>query len=214
MIKLKLKGLGTFDLVSSWEEVTVDQHLKMQYSWHDKDALRLLAILIGQPYEKVFESGEDPNKVRMVLSSILAGPPDMDEMKKACPPVYTLGGIVCKIKPIAKQTLGQKIYLEQLGMSIKGKPDEMPKLIPAVCAVYLAPQYYGTATFNAEQAEELTALILKQPIAKIYPIAYFFLKHGRHSIMNGMKDLTRHTRRKLARTKLLERAQGLMSLRK
>ena len=211
---IKFKDLGSRKIPASWQEVNVHSYLKFTYEWDGKDPIRLLAILLNESDETVFNLGEDPAKVEKVLSYLLKDLPDWEQLKKRVPTTIEIKGKELKVKPVSRGSLGQKVYLEQLAGNIKGELDKIPQLIPAVCAIYLSPQYFGKDNFSVEESEELTEIILQEPILKIFPMAYFFLGRSRNSILAGINAWRPQSLNKILRKKLLERAADLLSLKK
>ena len=214
MKTIKFKGLENKQIPESWAEVTVHHYLKFTYDWDGKDPVRLLAILIDEDYGTVFNLGEDPTKIEKVLSYMLSDIPDWDQLKKRVPDTVTINGKELKVKPVARGSLGQKIYLEQMASNIKGDLDKIPQLIPAICAIYLSPQYFDEPAFSVEQSEELTKIILQEPILEMFPVASFFLSRSRSSIQRGINAWKPQGINKTLRKKLLDRAADLMSLKK
>ena len=214
MRPIKFEKIGTKQIPESWAEVTVHQYIKIHYEWDGQDPIRLLAHLINEDYSVVFELGEDPEKVQKVLQYLLSDVHDWEKLKKVIPKSIEVQGKTLIIKPIHKQSLGQKVYLEQLAGTIKGDLDRMAQLIPAVCAIYLSPQFFDSKTFSVEQSEQLTEIILQEPIVKIIPVASFFLGRSRRSLLRGINAWRPQSLNKQLRKRLLDRAADLMSLKK
>ena len=214
MKKLNIKTIGQREIPESWGEVTVHQYLNFTYKWDGIDPIRLLAHLINEDYGKVFESGEDPAKIEKVLSYLLQDLPDWEILKKQIPETVEIQGRELQIKPISRGSLGQKVYLEQLAGNIQGDLDKIPQLIPGICSIYLCPQWFHEKVFSVEQSEELTEIILQEPILKIFPVASFFLSRSRSSILTGINGWRPQSLNKVLRKKLLDRAADLLSLKK
>ena len=196
MRAIKLK-IGTFNVPETYQELTLRTYLNLEHNW-DGDPVKGMAYVLGVPYQDLFSSGDNHKNIGKVFQALLDSPKlNLDELAKKVPETYELQGETFKIRPITRQTLGQKVYFEQLGAGLKGKKD-LSRLIGAVCAIYLTPQYFKQDFFTVEDAEKLNKLFLDEPFVKVYPLAAFFLRSCKVSILNGLKGSKKAARDSIA----------------
>ena len=196
MRAIKLK-IGTFQVPETYQELTLRTYLNLEHNW-DGDPVKGMAYVLNVPYKELFSSGDSHKDIEKVFQALLASPKlDLKKLASQVPETYELQGETFRIRPITRQTLGQKVYFEQLGAGLKDKND-LSRLIGAVCAIYLTPQYFKQDFFTVEDAEKLNKLFLEEPFIKVYPLAAFFLRSCRTSILNGLKGSKKAARDSLA----------------
>jgi len=157
----------TVRVPTKWDEVTVAHFITQGFL--GGNAIELLSVLSGIDPALLANTTEDllPKYIKIV-EFMLKEPNGWKGDKATSIEVL---GVMCKIpKNIEMETFGQKIMMGDI--LNKGKDDILGTL-PAVVAIYLAPQIYPDTWFR--QIDEVSKAILSLPINKVYPVAAFFL---------------------------------------
>lgn len=160
----------------SWDEVNVDQFLKIQNQAKDGDPIAAIAILCNLPYDYVFNlkvNEADFDNFAKALNWFYDDLPDFKTLP--LPGSLKINEKDYKIPDdLTAGTLGQKIVFEQKVIASIEATGDTTAIIDEVLAIYFYPAVTGKP-FDPEDLEETRKAIRNCSIMQAYPIAYFFL---------------------------------------
>jgi hypothetical protein len=184
MLKLSIKtnkGKQTIQCPQSWEEVSVEQYIRIIKEWDDEDWIKLFSILSGLDVDYVSQStnGQIESLVYQTIEFALK---PFDWKALPMPEEIDLTPIWLKDNPlipphtkvpkkIGRLSIGQAI---QARRSLEGMSD-IREGISIVTAIYLQP-LIDKGPFDMLRVTELEYLIGKNRITKIYPLGFFLLR--------------------------------------
>jgi hypothetical protein len=189
-----------FFLHVSWEDVTVEQFIKINNNpkLAKGDVLELASILSGVDYDFFFEL--DPNVVNIdeILECLTFVKEIPDFKKIPLPSAFHIAGRPIEVPTdLTIECWGQKIMFEEkMSEALKLHGDPLP-MIDQLLAIYFCNRITGKQ-FSEKDLPEATRLIGLSKITEAYPIANFFLNKYFKSITKIKSSLpVRRTRKKL-----------------
>lgn len=139
--------LGTFNIPTSWFDITVDQFNLLQ---DEKDENKVISILTGID-EWTFDHLSQKNQYQLsLLLSFIASPFDFDSIE------------VENIKDIKKETFGQKVLLQQ---HLATDNHDLSTIV----AIY-------SDNFDIDKLDERIKEVNKMPITYVYPLAKNYIE--------------------------------------
>ena len=169
MIKFKFRfGKETINATvpGSWDEVTTEQFIKMDYAnWDGLDIVEIIAIISGVDLHKLYVTKSKPlEAVYETLSFLKQSPPKWEELK-----------IQKHITIWNKQVrIPEDLELEAFGLWLEFQQLSESKDVAKVCALYLQPALCG-GKIDRGARKDVEKSILKLPIMVTIPIINFFL---------------------------------------
>ena len=169
MIKFKFK----FDketisatVPGSWDEVTTEQFIKMDYAnWDGLDIVEIIAIISGVDLHKLYVTKSKPlEAVYTALAFLQQSPPKWEELK--IQKYITIWNKQVKIP--------EDLELEAFGLWLEFQQLSESKDVAKVCALYLQPALCG-GKIDRGARKDVEKSILKLPIMVTIPIINFFL---------------------------------------
>lgn len=170
MRKIKIttnKGKVEALLKSSWSEITLKELLSINTT-ADDNPIRLLSIISGVDFDSLAESSDE--NLQNELYDLIAFLYEQPDWKKITRPSHlVIGGKPYKVPNIEKETLGQKVMLDQLVT----QGTSLISVIPQALAVYFQPIIDGK--WDHKRLKEVEELIMETPCLHSHAIAGFFL---------------------------------------
>ena len=187
-----------FYLPESWGEVTVKQFMDLR-NLDSSDIIHFYSIMLQAPYNLIF--GARPEQLEQHIMPLLKWyfDEDYDLTKLPVPKHLTIydreeiDKVTCEIKVpnIKMESFGQKLHFDE----IMKKNDEDPILkMPEVMGVYFYSKV-NESTYNDEKLENfIQDVIMRCRIAEIFPIANFFFRSIKKSLLKKSPFLNLATR--------------------
>jgi len=168
-----------------WDDVSTRLFQRIVTEWEpelpikERNRVKLFSILSGADFETILEQ-DDPMTEALIywcINFVYVS----DLRRIPMPDIIELGDRTVLIpKDVGNLTSGQNIIVRQAMESV---PDSN-QVMSRVAAVYLQRHYNAERKgdelilprFRADQVDKIEAMILDMPIAKIYPIGFFFSK--------------------------------------
>lgn len=165
----------TAKVPKSWDEVTVQQFQKMNFSnWDGIDIVHLLSILSGADLKALYETRSKPMKaVYAAMEFLQKEPPQWEALKHKTAIIYK-GKMVRVPEDLEHQAFGLMVEFQQLAESDN---------VAAICALYLQPHIDGK--IDKERRNDIEIEILKMPVLDILPIVNFFFQKSREYKIYG-----------------------------
>lgn len=196
MLALKIDNKN-YSFPISWDEVSLRQYMELRNC--SNDYVKLLSIIIGAPYEVLFNARTlDIDEKIEPFIKFLQSPLNVEKLKT--PNEIMIKGIVYQVpKDLGQHSFGQKITLQnRIAECVQLKKDPI-ECMPFAIAMYFQPMITG-GHFKTEETEKLLDTILDLPIVKVYPIGSFFLmKYLVFASVNQKHYLLNRLRNKLGR---------------
>ena len=171
MISIKVSGKSV-TIPTSWVEMTAAMWLRIMEMPADSDDFDLVAALSGEEKE-LFMKSKDTDLDMKFFAHLgwYSKPLDFKNMK--VPKTVQIDGKEVVIpKDLGYETLGQKIYLQQI---VKKNLDNIELAVPYAFAIYVMPKY-TEKDFNADDVDEfIEKFVGKMRITDVFPIGSFFL---------------------------------------
>ncbi len=168
---------------SCWEEVTVEQYIKI-LNWEpdkdiaDRDYVKLLSILLGDKFSGMENTIENEITLIDAVGWVVFSP---FAFSKHVPKVLMFHEPVDIPQNIRELSIGQNIHVRREIEKCK----VLEQAIPMACAIYLQP-LIDNKKFNLNRAKEIAKEVEQMPIYLIHPLGFFLLSrvlmHGRNSV--------------------------------
>ena len=185
------KGLMTFDIAERWDELTLDQLIKVEKKG-TIDPLEMFCILTGM--DLTFLDNQKESLEAEVFDIIQ--PLFRAAMKQALhqrPARLLISGKAIEVPRPDKATLGQSIMFMNMVESSK----DIYELVPDMLAIYFQPLIHG-GPFDRTRLKEAREEVMKAPGMDCISVFSFFLSNQRR-----WKAITTDFFRLLNRTSLM-----------
>ena len=158
-----------------WDEVTVGQFQKMNFStWDGVDIVHLLSILSGADLQALYETKSKPMKaVYAAMAFLKEEPIEWDNLKHKTAIIYK--GKMIRIP----EDLENEAFGLMLDFQLLAEDDN----IAAIAALYLQPIIDGK--IERKRRHEVEKEILKMPILEVLPVVNFFFMKSREYMIFG-----------------------------
>ena len=163
------KKTFTAEVPRCWDEVTVSQFQKMNFStWDGIDIVHLLSILSGADLKALYETKSKPMKAVYAAMSFLKEEPIEWEALKHKTAIIYQGKMIRIPEDLENEAFGLMLEFQQFAESDN---------IAAIAALYLQPVIDGK--IDKQRRLDIEIEILKMPILEILPIVNFFFRKSR-----------------------------------
>lgn len=177
MTLIKLNG-KSYRVASCWEEVTVNQYVRILLEWEpekdiaDRDYFILLNILANENFSGYENTIDNQVTLTNILGWVITQP---FEFSKKLPRALQIGDQTVTIPEDPRElSIGQNIHLRR---DFIDKSKILEENMSIATAIYLQP-ILDKSLFHVKRAIELSRIIDEMPISVIYPVGFFLLKRA------------------------------------
>ena len=177
MIHLKI-GSKNVDMASSWDDVTIDQFIRIK---EKNNIISYLSILTDLEEQEIMNASVDDIEKKVIpLLDFVNDVPETEKM----PDMITISDKKLSVpKDISLKTFGQKHFLQEAMATEYKKSKDLIGVIPTALAIYFYPDFYGDR-FDIAKATEFTEICKKVKVREAIPVGNFFLTQS----VNSMKE--------------------------
>ncbi len=185
MRPIRITGLDkdiTLWTPTSWQEVTVEQYIRIEAEgWDGADLIHLLSMLSGHDLKELDNITDTSlfDVLAIHLNFITKEAPDFKNIPIS--KTFKLDGKEFDVpSDLELETLGQKILMSNLRQQ-----DNMIKQVANALAIYFQP-IYDNSTFDRKRLPYIVKMIHKEPIVDMFPIVDFFFQKLTEYKKNGI----------------------------
>ena len=174
MIPIKIDN-NEFEIPGSWDEVTVRQFHEMVQAGDDLGPVRILSIFTGIDYDTLnnFDCTGFVENV-LPLLGFIKEPIELTKLprKKF---IHLSGKEIPVIENPAKETIGQKLLLQELLGKLEDNSESITSVMADVVANYYAPKLRDSGIWFEDHVNEVAKDVWQMPITEAAPEVNFFL---------------------------------------
>jgi len=186
----------SFNVPTSWDEITLKQWLQLHNEWNHKDIIKLIAILTGLDRDTIFNTIDIDidEKIYPHLKFIFN---KIEPSKLPVPEYITIDGKTLTVpKDVTIKCLGQKLSLQNYTALAAGQDKKQRDCYAYAIAIYMF-QEITSKTFDEDEAIKLIPIIENCKFIEAYPVGTFFF----NSYMKYLKESAKNYQVSTHRTK-------------